>query len=66
MARVISAWRNSCPWFQRRNTSNMNSPTTAAIAAPTSSGTIHDSMSTSSGVMLRSLPTIRCCTSMAM
>ena len=66
MAMVISAWRSSWPWFQRRNTSNITRPTIAATAAPTSKGTIHDNMSTSSGAMLRSLPTIRSWSSMAM
>ena len=36
---VISAWRRSWPWFQRRNTCWMTTPTTPMISVASSSGT---------------------------
>ena len=38
---VISAWRRSWPWFQRSNSCWTTSPTTATIAAATSTGSTH-------------------------
>ena len=41
IAIVISAWRRSWPWFQRRNTCCMTRPITATAAAPTRTGRTH-------------------------
>ena len=40
---VISAWRRSCPWFQRRKTCCMITPITPMIAVARSSGMIQPS-----------------------
>ena len=40
---VISAWRRSCPWFQRRKTCWISTPITPMIAVASSSGTIQPS-----------------------
>ena len=44
---VISAWRSSWPWFQRRNACCMKNPTTAMQGAATRSGTSHSQVFTS-------------------
>ena len=40
IAIVISAWRRSCPWFQRRKSCCITRPTAATTAVPTIAGTI--------------------------
>ena len=40
---VISAWRRSWPWFQRRNTCWITTPITPMIAVASSNGTIQPS-----------------------
>ena len=62
---VISAWRRSSPWFQRRRSWWMTTPARAAIDAPASSGTIQSNRPTSEASMLRDLPTIDCWSSIA-
>ena len=39
---VISAWRRSCPWFQRRNTCWMRTPTIPTIRVASTAGTTHE------------------------
>ena len=47
IAIVISAWRSSCPWFQRRKTCWTMRPTAPITATATSAGKIHSQVFTS-------------------
>ena len=60
---VISAWRSSWPWFQRRNACCMTKPTTAMHGAATSSGTSHSQVFTSLDWSEKPWPVMPCCTS---
>ncbi len=57
---VISAWRRSCPWFQRRSSCWTPSPKTPIQTIATSQGTTHSQVLTSFGFKPNPEPVIRC------
>ena len=63
IAIVISAWRSSWPWFQRRKTCCMTRPMTPIDAAATSAGKTHSQVVTSVDGIENPEPVIFCCTS---
>ena len=66
IAIVISAWRSSCPWFQRRKTCWITSPRAAMHAAAARAGSTHSSVVTSVPGMVKPEPVIFCWRSYAM